>query len=65
MNANTTDHQVISREEWLAARKRLLEKEKELTRMRDDVSRQRRELPWVRIEKDYIFEGPGGATSLV
>ncbi len=55
---------VVSQAEWLAARTELLKKEKEFTRMRDELSRQRRELPWVKIEKDYRFEGPGGIVSL-
>ncbi|HEX8854702.1 MAG TPA: DUF899 domain-containing protein [Thermoleophilaceae bacterium] len=56
--------QLVSLDEWLAARKRLLEKEKELTRARDALSAERRRLPMVRIEKDYRFEGPGGQASL-
>jgi predicted dithiol-disulfide oxidoreductase (DUF899 family) len=55
---------VVSRPEWLAARKALLAKEKELTRLRDDLSRQRRELPWVKIEKEYVFDGPEGKQTL-
>ena len=54
----------MSREEWLAARKRLLGKEKEFTRLRDELSRERRELPWVRVEKNYVFDTPGGKQSL-
>ena len=54
----------VSREEWLAARKRHLIKEKELTRLRDDLGRQRRELPWVRVEKQYVFDGPDGKETL-
>jgi predicted dithiol-disulfide oxidoreductase (DUF899 family) len=50
---------VVSRATWLAARKQLLAKEKELTRQRDAVNRQRRELPWVRVEKEYVFATPG------
>jgi predicted dithiol-disulfide oxidoreductase (DUF899 family) len=46
---------VVSQDEWLAARKELLAKEKQLTRQRDAVSAQRRELPWVKVEKNYIF----------
>jgi len=57
-------HRVVSREEWLVARRALLEKEKELTRLRDDVSRQRRELPWVTVEWPYAFEGPRGTETL-
>jgi predicted dithiol-disulfide oxidoreductase (DUF899 family) len=58
------DHRVVSREEWTAARINLLAREKELTRVRDEVSQQRRELPWVRVEKEYVFEGPNRRESL-
>ena len=51
---------VVSREEWLAARKELLAKEKALTRARDRVNADRRRLPMVRIDKPYTFEGPDG-----
>jgi predicted dithiol-disulfide oxidoreductase (DUF899 family) len=54
----------VSHEEWIAARKQLLVKEKEFTRMRDELSRQRRELPWERVEKSYSFDGPNGKESL-
>jgi predicted dithiol-disulfide oxidoreductase (DUF899 family) len=57
-------HKVASHEDWIAARKDLLAKEKEFTRLRDDLSRQRRELPWEKVAKDYVFEGPGGKESL-
>jgi predicted dithiol-disulfide oxidoreductase (DUF899 family) len=56
---------VVSRQEWLAARKELLVKEKELTRARDALNAERRRLPMVRIDKDYIFEGPDGKASLL
>ena len=55
---------IASRAEWLAARKALLSKEKELTRQRDAVSVARRELPLVRLERDYLFEGPRGRVGL-
>jgi len=55
---------LASREQWLIARKDLLTREKELTRLRDEVSRHRRELPWVKTEKNYIFEGAGGKETL-
>jgi predicted dithiol-disulfide oxidoreductase (DUF899 family) len=58
------NHKVISREEWLDARRELLAKEKEFTRLRDQLSQARRELPWVKIEKDYLFEGPNGKETL-
>ncbi|MEV6397394.1 DUF899 domain-containing protein [Streptomyces sp. NPDC051907] len=57
--------EVVSREEWLAARKELLVKEKELTRARDQVNADRRRLPMVRIDKPYTFEGPNGEASLL
>lgn len=55
---------IVSREEWLAARKAHLRNEKALTRMRDMVARERRALPWMRVEKDYVFEAPHGRTRL-
>jgi predicted dithiol-disulfide oxidoreductase (DUF899 family) len=58
------DHSVVSREEWIAARRELLEKEKQLTRLKDKLSQERRELPWVEVEKAYIFEGPDGKETL-
>src|SRR6266700_7254180 len=55
---------IVSKAEWLVARKDLLTREKELTRLRDEVSRHRRELPWVKVEKEYIFDGPDGKETL-
>ena len=55
---------VVSREQWLVARKDLLTREKELTQLRDEVSRHRRELPWVKVDKEYIFEGPNSRETL-
>lgn len=55
---------VVTRDQWLQARKELLASEKELTRQRDRVSALRRDLPWVRVEKNYVFDGPGGRESL-
>jgi predicted dithiol-disulfide oxidoreductase (DUF899 family) len=57
-------HRTGTREEWLAARLRLLEAEKELTRRSDELARQRQELPWVPIDKDYRFETDAGSASL-
>ena len=57
-------HRIATREEWLAARKALLAKEKAFTRMRDALAEERRALPWVRIDKTYVFEGPDGKVSL-
>jgi predicted dithiol-disulfide oxidoreductase (DUF899 family) len=56
---------VVSREEWLGARKQLLAKEKSATRARDALNAERRRLPMVRIENDYTFEGPNGKASLL
>lgn len=55
---------VVSQEDWLAARKELLTKEKEFTRLRDELSRRRRELPWEKVEKEYMFDGPNGKERL-
>jgi predicted dithiol-disulfide oxidoreductase (DUF899 family) len=55
---------VVSEAEWLVARKDLLTREKEMTRLRDEVSRHRRELPWVKIDKEYVFDGPDGRETL-
>lgn len=57
-------HRVVSRDEWLAARKELLRKEKEFTRLRDQLTEERRALPWVKVEKDYVFDGPEGKVAL-
>jgi predicted dithiol-disulfide oxidoreductase (DUF899 family) len=57
-------HNIVSREEWIAARKALMAREKELTQARDALSRQRRELPWVKVDKDYVFDGPNGKVTL-
>jgi predicted dithiol-disulfide oxidoreductase (DUF899 family) len=58
------EHKVGTREEWLAARKELLEREKELTRRSDELAEQRRELPWVPVEKEYSFETDKGTKTL-
>src|SRR5262245_46201445 len=60
----TLTHNVVSKEEWLRARKAHLAKEKEFTRLRDELSRQRRELPWEKVDKHYVFEGPDGKRTL-
>ena len=56
--------EVVSREEWFEARRELLAKEKDLTRLRERVNADRRRLPMVRIDKAYTFEGPDGAVGL-
>jgi predicted dithiol-disulfide oxidoreductase (DUF899 family) len=62
--SNIERPRVVSRDEWLAARKQLLAKEKQLTRQRDAVSDERRELPWLKVEKNYVFDGPDGKETL-
>jgi predicted dithiol-disulfide oxidoreductase (DUF899 family) len=56
---------IVSRDEWLTARKELLKEEKEVTLRQDALSARRRELPMVKLDKDYVFEGPDGKTSLL
>ena len=58
------NHQVVSHDAWIAARKQLLAKEKEFTRLRDQLSRQRRDLPWERVDKQYAFDGLDGSETL-
>src|SRR5437868_4637284 len=57
-------HPIVSREEWLVARIALLAKEKEFTKLRDELSAEQRALPWVRVDKNYVFEGPSGKVTL-
>ena len=57
-------HKVVSQDQWLTARKALLAKEKEFTKQRDALSEQRRALPWVKVDKSYVFDGPNGKQSL-
>jgi predicted dithiol-disulfide oxidoreductase (DUF899 family) len=57
-------HKVVSRDEWIAARRELLAKEKELLRATDALRRQTRELPWVKVDKSYVFEGADGKETL-
>lgn len=59
-----TDHRIGTRKEWLEARLELLKAEKELTRLGDDLARRRQQLPWVRLDKEYIFDTEGGEASL-
>lgn len=58
------NHQVVSKSEWIAARKRLLTREKNLTRLRDELSSERRALPWERVDKQYVFETATGQRTL-
>jgi predicted dithiol-disulfide oxidoreductase (DUF899 family) len=57
-------HKIVSPDEWLAARKAHLANEKTFTKARDELSRQRRELPWVKVDKTYLFDGPNGKQTL-
>ena len=59
METTMTTHKIATREEWQAARAVLLEREKEHTRMGDELARQRRSLPWVRVEKEYTLQTAG------
>ena len=57
-------HEVVPREEWIEKRRELLAREREFTRLRDELSEQRRAMPWVKVEKRYLFDGPNGSESL-
>ena len=58
------NHPTVTREQWIAARKDLLKKEKELTKLQDAVSKERLEMPWVKVDKEYVFDTPQGRKSL-
>src|SRR3989440_8200510 len=58
------NRRVVSPREWLVARKKLLVKEKKLSKLRDQLNLQRRKLPWVKVEKEYVFDGPNGKVTL-
>jgi len=60
----TTEHKVVSEKAWLTARRALLAKEKKFSEVRDRLNRQRRNLPWVKVEKEYVFDGPEGKETL-
>jgi predicted dithiol-disulfide oxidoreductase (DUF899 family) len=64
MNDNLSNHQIVSNSKWIEARKALLKKEKEFTNLREQLSQQRRDLPWVSVDKEYVFEGPDGKQTL-
>jgi len=57
-------HQIVSREQWTEARKALLQKEKELTRLTDEINAHRQKLPWVKVDKEYVFDTPTGRKTL-
>jgi predicted dithiol-disulfide oxidoreductase (DUF899 family) len=61
---NTANHAIVSPDQWLIERQALLAREKELTQLRDQIARERRALPWVRVEEDYVFEGLEGRRTL-
>jgi predicted dithiol-disulfide oxidoreductase (DUF899 family) len=66
-NDNSNDirnHPVVSHEQWLSARTAFLSKEKEFTQQRDELNRQRRQLPWEKVDKPYVFDGPEGKVTL-
>src|SRR6186713_2815309 len=64
VETNTVNHPVVTKDRWIAERKQLLAREKELTQLRDQIARERRALPWVRIDKNYVFEAPEGRRTL-
>ena len=61
---NVADHPVVSRDQWIAQRKKLLAREKQLTYLSDEIARERRALPWVRVDKDYVFDTSQGPRTL-
>ena len=62
--SGTKEHDVVSRKEWLDARRELLVREKQFSRLRDELNEQRRSLPWVKVEKEYVFDAPEGKKTL-
>ena len=62
--SDVKNHPVVSHDDWLSARTAFLAKEKEFTRLRDELNQQRRELPWEAVGKDYVFDGPNGSQTL-
>src|SRR5580692_358396 len=61
----TEEHKVVSAKEWLTARRALLAKEKKFSQLRDQLNQQRRNLPWMKVDKEYVFDGPNGRETLV
>jgi len=61
---NLDNHRIVSKDEWLAARSALLKKEKEFTLLRDKLGQQQRDIPWVLVDKEYLFDGPNGKQTL-
>jgi predicted dithiol-disulfide oxidoreductase (DUF899 family) len=58
------NRKVVSQSEWLVARKKLLLEEKNFSKLRDELNLQRRKLPWIKVEKEYVFDGPTGKMTL-
>jgi len=63
-SSGPVEHSVVSRKEWLASRTALLKKEKEFSRLQDQIAKERRDLPWVKVDKEYLFDTLGGQRSL-
>ena len=61
---NLDNHRIVSKDEWLAARGALLKKEKEFTLLREKLGQQQRDMPWVLVDKEYLFDGPNGKQTL-
>src|ERR1700741_350123 len=64
MEETMQQHQIVSREQWIAARKIHLAHEKELSQARERLAEERRALPWVKVDKNYVFDGPNGKVAL-
>jgi predicted dithiol-disulfide oxidoreductase (DUF899 family) len=64
MTKDLEAHRIVSQNEWIESRRSLLQKEKEFTSLRDQLNKQRRDLPWVAVDKEYVFEGPSGRQTL-
>lgn len=61
---NLENHRIVSKNDWLAARSALLKEEKEFTKLRDKLGRQQRDMPWLLVDKEYLFDGPNGKQTL-
>jgi len=64
MNVAVDNHKVVSEAEWLKERQKLLNKEKEFTRLQEELNLDRRNLPWVKVTKQFVFDGPEGKQTL-
>jgi predicted dithiol-disulfide oxidoreductase (DUF899 family) len=61
---NLENHRIVSKNDWLAARSALLKEEKEFTKLRDKLGRKQRDMPWILVDKEYLFDGPNGKQTL-